>query len=332
MVMSTTPAPDLAAVVRTSWHRFLETFEASRPELYRYCRYLTRSPWDAEDLVQDTLARAFVTLGQSGAAPPNPRAWLFRVASNLWIDEVRRRRELPAGTPAADTATTAPALHATREAAGTLLVRLSPQERAAVVLKDVFDFSLEETAEALGSTVGGIKAALHRGRGKLVDEALPASELAPAPGALDAFVSAFNAGDLDRLTSLLLDTAVVEVVGATTQYGPEAARRTVLTGMLFGVRRLAAADTSSGIDARFMQGVLPELPRVEARWHRDRWVLVHWYKHTDGDYVRAFTMLELAGDRVAHLENYFFNPEFLVDLAGELGLPVRINGSRWWPI
>jgi RNA polymerase sigma-70 factor, ECF subfamily len=329
MVMSRTPSPDLAATVKTSWHRFLETFEVPRSELYRYCRYLTRSPWDAEDLVQDTLARAFVTLGQSGAVPANPRAWLFRVASNLWIDEVRRRRELPAGTPVAHAETTAPALRATREAAGTLLVRLSPQERAAVVLKDVFDFSLEETAEALGSTVGGIKAALHRGRGKLVDEAVQPSEMAPVPGALDAFVSAFNAGDLDRLTSLLLDTAVVEVVGATTQYGPEAARRTVLTGMLFGVRRLAAASTSD-IFARYAQGALPELPRVEARWHRDRWVLVHWYKHTDGEYVRAFTMLELAGDRVAHLANYFYNAEFLVDLAGELGLPVRINGGRWW--
>ena len=52
-------------------------------------------------------------------------------------------------------------------------MRLSPQERAAVVLKDVFDLSLEEIAEALGSTVGGVKAALHRGRGKLADEVRP---------------------------------------------------------------------------------------------------------------------------------------------------------------
>ena len=209
-------------------------------------------------------------------------------------------------------------------------MKLSPQERAAVVLKDVFELSLEEIAEALGSTVGGIKAALHRGRGKLVDERVPETETAPVPGALDAFVAAFNAGDLDRLTALLLDSAVVEVVGATTQYGPEAARRTVLTGMLFGVRRLAAADASTGIDPRFTRGVLPEPPRVEARLHRGRWVLVHWYKHTDGEYVRAFTMLGLDGDRVAHLQNYFYNAEFLVDLAGELDVPVRINGHRWW--
>jgi RNA polymerase sigma-70 factor (ECF subfamily) len=318
----------LQATAKQSWHRFLETYEPLRSELYRYCRYLTRSPWDAEDLAQDALARAFVTLARMGEDPPNPRAWLFRVASNLWIDQMRRRREVLAEAPEPAAVTTEP--RAPREAAGTLLVKLSPQERAAVVLKDVFDLSLEETAETLGTTVGGIKAALHRGRGKLVDEDAPATAATPVPGALDAFCAAFHAGDLDRLTSLLLDSAVVEVVGATTQYGPEAARRTVLTGMLFGVRWLADPAARIGIDARLREGVLPELPRCEVRAHRGRWLVLHWYQHVDGEAVRAVTTFELEGDRVARLANYFYNADFLVDLAGELGVPVRANGYRWW--
>src|SRR5947208_11172473 len=86
---------DLTSTAKRSWHRFLETCEPLRPDLYRYCRYLTRSPWDAEDLAQDALARAFVTLARmNGQEPENPRAWLFRIASNLWIDQVRRRREV----------------------------------------------------------------------------------------------------------------------------------------------------------------------------------------------------------------------------------------------
>src|SRR4051812_35917359 len=64
----------------------------------------------------------------------------------------------------------------------------------------------------------------HRGRGKLVDETQPEAGVAPVPSALDTFCKAFNAGDLDGLTALLLETAVVQVVGATTQYGPEAAK------------------------------------------------------------------------------------------------------------
>lgn len=310
---------------QNSWYRFLDTFEPLRSDLYRYCRYLTRSPWDAEDLSQDALARAFVTLAQMGKEPPNPRAWLFRVASNLWIDAQRRRRELPAEAEPS----TAPDPRGPREAAGTLLVRLSPQERAAVVLKDVFDLSLEETADALGTTVGAVKTALHRGRGKLTDEPGAGAAAAPAPGVLDEFCAAFNARDLDRLTALLLDNAVVEVVGATTQLGPEAARRTVLPGMLFGSRRMANAATEGGMEARFIQGVLPEPPRVEAREHRGRWLLLHWYRHADGEAVRAVTVLTEADGRIARLQNYFFTPDFLTDVAGELGVPVRVNGHRF---
>ena len=275
-------------MLRSSWQGFLDTYEPLRSDLYRYCRHLTRSPWDAEDLAQDAMARAFVTLGQMGEAPPNPRAWLFRVASNLWLDQLRRRRhEEPLGERD-EGATAARDPLASREAAGTMLGQLSPQERAAVVLKDVFDLSLEEIAEALSTTTGAVKTALHRGRGKLV-EPTTVETRTPAPGVLDAFCAAFNAGDLDRLTSLLLDTAAVEVVGATTQYGPEAARRTVLYGMLFGSQRMAAADGNGGIEARFIQGVLPSAPRAELVAHRGAWVLLHWYAHEDGEAVRAIT-------------------------------------------
>src|SRR5438270_1373084 len=101
----TTTTSTLASAAQASWRRFLETYEPLRSQLYRYCRYLTRSPWDAEDLAQDALARAFVTLARMGGQEPtNPRAWLFRIASNLWIDQTRRRRELPAETPEPSTA------------------------------------------------------------------------------------------------------------------------------------------------------------------------------------------------------------------------------------
>lgn len=323
-----TTSNDLPRAVQGSWHGFLETYEPLRTDLYRYCRHLTRSPWDAEDLAQDALARAFVTLGQMGHAPPNPRAWLFKVASNLWIDRLRRSRREEV-TEVAGGATGGDDRRGAREAAGTLIGQLSPQERAAVVLKDVFDLSLEEAADALSTTVGAIKAALHRARGKLVEA--PAEEpSAPRPAVLDAFCEAFNAGDIDRLAALLLDTSSVEVVGATTQYGPEAAKRTVLWGMLFGVRRMLTADKGGGMDARFVQGVLPNAPRVEARVHRGAWVLVHWYAHQDGEAVRAFTRLESDGDRVARLQNYFYTPDLIAEVCGELGVPSRVNGYRWW--
>src|SRR5438094_3760599 len=173
--------------VEASWHRFLDLYEPLRAELYRYCRHLTRSPWDADDLAQDVLFRAFVKLGSMNEPPPHPRAWLFRVASNLWIDRLRAAHPQP--EPSEESAIGEP--RDVREAAGTLLSRLSPQERAAVVLKEAFSFSLEEIAEMLSTTPGTVKSALHRGRRKAIDQEDP-EEAPPKPRILDAFCAACN--------------------------------------------------------------------------------------------------------------------------------------------
>jgi RNA polymerase sigma-70 factor (ECF subfamily) len=325
MTHDTPPTPsELGEDVRGSLNRFVERYEPLRSELYRYCRHLTRSPWDAEDLAQDTLARAFVTLGRMQEAPPNPRAWLFRVASNLWLDRLRRTREVSGDVPEG---VVPHEPRATREAAGTLIARLAPQERAAVVLKDVFEFSLEEVAEVLATTAGSIKAALHRARGKLT-EPDPEARAQPAPGVLDAFCDAFNARDLDRLTTLLLDSASVEVVGASGEYGPTAARRGMLYGMLFGSERLAESDTRPGIEPRFKQGALGSSPRCELRRHRGETLMLLWYAHHDGEAVRAINRVEVDGDAIARIQNYFYTPDFLADVCGELNVPFRVNGYR----
>jgi RNA polymerase sigma-70 factor (ECF subfamily) len=315
-------------VAQGAWHRFLDVYEPLRPELYRYCRYLTRSPWDAEDLHQDALARAFVTLASMNEPPANPRAWLFRVASNLWIDRTRKIREQLGDDGATLIAVGEPAREA-REAAGTLIARLSPQERAAVVLKDVFDMSLDEIAATLGTTTGAIKAALHRGRGKLIEPEVDEARV-PVPAALDAFCAAFAARDLGRLTALLLDTATVDVVGVHTEYGAAAPDGGVCGGMMFGSRRMADAERQGGMEPRWAQGVLPEVPRIEIRVHRGEPLLVHWYAHVDGEHVRAITRAEAVADRLAHVRNYFYTPDFLADVCGELGVPWRSNGYRYW--
>jgi RNA polymerase sigma-70 factor (ECF subfamily) len=320
------PPSDLSAHVQGSLNLFLERFEPLRPELYRYCRYLTRSPWDAEDLAQDTLARAFATLGRMLEPPPNPRAWLFRVASNLWLDQLRRVRELSGAAGAAAVSVNQDPRPA-REAAGTLIAQLAPQERAAVVLKDVFELSLEEISEALATSVGSVKAALHRGRGKLA-ELEPEEKPAPSTRVLDAFCAAFNAQDIARIVSLLLDTASVEVVGASEAQRPGAARDAMLQGMLFGSRRMAAADPSTGLDPRFVQGVLPASPRGEVRVHRGEPLVLLWYAHRDGEAVRAINRIEVDGDHAARLRNYFYSPELIAEVCGELNVPYRINGYR----
>ena len=339
---------DATHELRASWKRFLDGYAPLRGALYRYCRHLTRSPWDAEDLAQETLARAFVTLAQLGAEPPNVQAWLFRVASNLWIDQMRRAGR-PFGSLGREPEAQAGAdPQEVREAAGTLIARLSPQERAALVLKDVFDHSLEEIAEVLVTTPGAIKAALHRARERLQAEgdAAEAREtrqtVAATPAratVLDAFCAAFNARDLDRVTALLTETAVVEVVGASTHYGRQAARRTVLPGMMFGSERMAtSAETGLGLEPKYVQSVLPVPARLEVVRHRGEDLILSWYAHAPGqgdagvvEAVRAVNRLQVAedGSGITRLANYFFNPEFIAEVCEELGVPYRTNGHSY---
>src|SRR5262249_29481514 len=76
--------------VRGPWRRYLDGLTELRPALHAYCRKLTGNVWDGEDLVQDTLVRVFSLLGKTDAKLENPRAYLIRTATNLWIDRVRR--------------------------------------------------------------------------------------------------------------------------------------------------------------------------------------------------------------------------------------------------
>src|SRR5262249_45196147 len=88
-----------------------------------------------------------------------------------------------------------------------LVVNLPPKERACVLLKDVFDYSLEEIAELVESTPGGVKAALNRGRSKLASlnegSAPPRGSTAPNDAILRLYVERFNRQDWDGLRELI---------------------------------------------------------------------------------------------------------------------------------
>jgi len=320
------PKPDLDPLsqpVGAAWRSFVERCEPLRPELYRYCRYLAGSPWEADDLVQETLLRSFVTIGQLHQPIRDPRAWMFRVASNLWLNRVRDAREQPGDLP--ERAVDAVDPRETREAAGALIGRLAPQERAAVVLKDVFELSLEETAEALSTTVGAIKAALHRGRGKLTDPE-PPRDAAPVPPVLDEFCAAFNARDLDRLTALLLDGVAMEFPGLAVEYGVETARKGSLAGILFG----DPCGERAFIAPEHRAGLLSKPPRLELRVHRGEPLLLGWFAHQDGEAVRSIARATVEGDRVAVLRTYVHSPDVLAEICKELGVPFRASGYRYW--
>ena len=197
------------------YRAFLETISQLRPRLHRYCSRMTGSITDGEDVVQDALFRAYRSLDTFDDSHPLA-PWLFRIAHNQCIDFLRRRgvrEEAEAAAAEPDfiqPGDPAPILGAAIER---LVLNLPPKERACVLLKEVFEYSLEEIAELVDSTVGGVKAALNRGRSKLASlEDRAASEIrAEAPRVtapehnqiLRLYVERFNRRDWDGLRDLI---------------------------------------------------------------------------------------------------------------------------------
>src|SRR5690242_454236 len=198
---------------------FLETITQLRPRLHRYCSRMTGSVMDGEDVVQDGLFETYRKLDQDDDSRPlGP--WQFRIAHNRCIDFLRRRgvrveAETTAMGPDSVMPDTPPVLGVGR-AVEQLVMSLPPKERACILLKDVFDYTLEEIAELVGSTVGGVKAALNRGRSKLAASPEPVTshrDVNPELSRLlHLYVDRFNKRDWDGLRELISADAQLRVV------------------------------------------------------------------------------------------------------------------------
>jgi RNA polymerase sigma-70 factor (ECF subfamily) len=197
---------------------FLETISSLRPSLHRYCARMTGSVMDGEDVVQEALFEAYRKLDQFDDTRPL-KPWLFRIAHNRCIDFLRKQGvRVEAETAAASPDTIEfiePSVLGVGRALEHLVISLPPMERACVLLKDVFDYTLEEISELVDSTVGGVKAALHRGRKKIKDSPAPikphAVENPELVQLMDLYVERFNRHDWDGLRELITADARLRV-------------------------------------------------------------------------------------------------------------------------
>jgi RNA polymerase sigma-70 factor (ECF subfamily) len=137
--------------------------------LYNVAYRLTGNDDDAYDLVQEALLR--VRKGLETYQPGSMEAWLSRIVTNVFLDEVRRRRRRPVEALPEDPERLLPSSPGADEATESLpddvqaaLRRLPEDFRTAVVLCDVVGLSYEEIADALSVPVGTVRSRIHRGR------------------------------------------------------------------------------------------------------------------------------------------------------------------------
>ncbi len=150
-------------------------------QLYAAALRMTRNSTDAEDLVQETYAKAFA--GQSKFTPgTNLKAWLYRIQTNAFINTYRKKQREPKRTDAENVEDWQLAAAAEHQSSGlasaeqlaldsigdddvrNALAELSDDFRMAVFLSDVEGFAYKEIAEIMDTPVGTVMSRLHRGR------------------------------------------------------------------------------------------------------------------------------------------------------------------------
>ncbi|MBO7744007.1 RNA polymerase sigma factor [Paenibacillus sp. MWE-103] len=208
--------------------------EELRFTLYRYCLSLTRSAWDAEDLVQETCLRALQVMNGS-VAHPNPTAYLLRTAKNIAVDQSRRKKRGELALAAMQRSEAALSRFYSDSAEltdmlGMLIGHLSPLQRTVFLLKELFGFKNGELAAKLSTSEGAVKAALHRARSAVEKLKLGARFRDPdrsgAPdaavdeGLLQAYVNAVRHGDPQALVVLAnAEAHLIDPVEAVSRLG-----------------------------------------------------------------------------------------------------------------
>jgi RNA polymerase sigma-70 factor (ECF subfamily) len=305
-----------------------------RRELLVHCYRMLGSIHDAEDLVQETLLRAWRAYDRYDERQASLRTWLHRIATNACLTalEKQSRRPLPSGLGGPSDDTEAPlvpgrdiawlqpfpdAMLGTDPAGvfarrGTLRLALiaamqllPPRQRAVLILREVLDWPSADIAEALDTTPAAVNSALQRARARLGDASVSEDQIdepadADRRALVDRYVTAFVNADIAALSRLLTDDAVLEMPPVPTWFaGRDAYCRFI--ARLFAWR---------GTDWRMVPLGANGQPAVAAYVRRE-----------DGAYhVHTLQVFTVSGNGISH--NVVFQE---ADLFPTFGLPAVLD-------
>jgi len=240
--MTTRSGPDAADSGRGQPDPGLDAVMSERRQLINLTYRLLGSLAEAEDAVQETYARWYAMSRQQQDAIESPGAWLTTVASRIclnllgsarvrretyvgeWIPEpLPERTEWISGRPGGTTADPADRVtldESVNMAFLVVLEAMTPAERVAFVLHDVFRYSFAEVAGIVGRTPAACRQLASSARRRIREARAPASPAAHQAGIVRAFKRAWEAKDIDALIGLLDPdaTAIADGGGLATTF------------------------------------------------------------------------------------------------------------------
>jgi RNA polymerase sigma-70 factor (ECF subfamily) len=225
---------------------FTDAAERHRRELLVHCYQMLGSVQEAEDLVQETMLRAWRAYDRYDPELASMRTWLYRIATNACLNhlEGRSRRPLPSGVgqrfddpdaafvpgfevpwlqpipdrllgAAPDPAVLAAERSRLRLAVVAALQLLPAKQRAVLILRVVLDFGAAEVAAMLGMSTAAVNSALQRARATFAGPRLDAGTLKEPESAqravVDRYMAAFERADVEELTRMLAEEVVLEM-------------------------------------------------------------------------------------------------------------------------
>ncbi|MUK89367.1 sigma-70 family RNA polymerase sigma factor [Ornithinibacillus sp. L9] len=277
-----------------------------REDLWDYCRYLTGSPWDGEDVFQETMLKAFGGFYQVWQ-PVNPKSYLYRVATNTWIDHCRREKKIvgtleESNEPSEEFSDSLELEYALEH----LVYLFTPRQVAVFLMVQVFKFKAEEVASIVKTTRGAIYATIRRMEKKLWEkEGLIVETNNPEidetqKEVIQSYIKAINEGDLDALFDIVSDHLHNEAS--------------------LGFQEFSKGDVQKGSMLHGLPGY-----RAQEHWLWGRKVIIIIAESENGPLIHDIQYQEVENGKIVFHRSYYFRKEFIVAAANELGMKPQLH-------
>ncbi|QQZ11344.1 RNA polymerase sigma factor [Heyndrickxia vini] len=275
-------------------------------DFWNYCRYLTGSPWDGEDLYQDTMLKVLGGMYQRWH-PTNLKSYLFRMATNAWIDQCRREKRKIELLAEVHQEQENPIDQSVIEDALEQLSHLfSPKQTALFLLMEVFHFQANEVASIIKTSQGAVYATLNRMRNKLKSK--PAQTKTAIKNddrnnkVIQTYLKAFNEGNLEGILQLLSENVHYEAS--------------------LGFIEISKDEVKNG---SLQYGLPGHTAKEFTLWGKS--VIIVLADSESGPLVHDIQYQQVEHDKIVYHRSYFFRKELIIAACKELNLNPQLNKS-----